>query len=247
MTFCIGIRVEAGLIALADTQIVRGDHTSSKAKLSMLRVGGRDVFLMTSGLRSIRDKAVSRLEDHIATMPRPFERAHQLASAFGDALRQVRLEDEETLKAGGLSFNLHAIIGGRLAGDTEPCLFEVFPECNWVCATPDSPYFVIGRSHFGKPILDRLLGHRTPMRTALALAYLAFDATRASVVDVDFPIDVAVDASTASDARSGFRQIRLTAADLADAHGWWHRELERALQGFPMDWAEPLWRDRAEG
>ncbi|RPH44889.1 MAG: proteasome-type protease [Burkholderiales bacterium] len=241
MTFCIGIRIDSGLIALADTQIVRGEQVSSKAKLSMIAVGEHRLFLMTSGLRSVRDKAVSRLEDRLAAMPEPFNRAHQLASAFGDALREVRAEDEATLVAGGLSFNLHAIIGGRLRGDAGTCLFQVFPECNWISATQDSPYFVIGRSHFGKPILDRLLSHRTPLRTALALAYLAFDATRASVVDVDFPIDVVADDGTGA----GFRQHRFTAEDLAVARDGWHAELERSLGAFPMDWADPLWRERA--
>jgi putative proteasome-type protease len=243
MTFCIGIRIDAGLIALADTQIVRGEQVSSKAKLSMFEVGPRRLFLMTSGLRSVRDKEVSRLEDRLAAMPEPYTRAHQLASAFGDVLREVRAEDEATLNAGGLSFNLHAIIGGRLAADAGPCLFQVFPECNWIAATQDSPYYVIGRSHFGKPILDRLLGHHTPLRTALALAYLAFDATRASVVDVDFPIDVVIDDGTGT----GFRQCRFTADDLAAARDGWHAELERALRAFPMGWADPLWRARAEG
>jgi putative proteasome-type protease len=72
MTFCIGIRIDAGLIALADTQIVRGEQVSSKAKLSMFEVGDRRLFLMTSGLRSVRDKAVSRLEDRLAAMPEPY-------------------------------------------------------------------------------------------------------------------------------------------------------------------------------
>ena len=247
MTFCIGLRVQSGLIALADTQIVRGEQSSSKSKLSTHRVGSGEAFVMTSGLRSVRDKVVSRLEDRIAAMPAPFTRLHQLASAFGDELRQARQEDEASLAAGGLSFNLHAIIGGQLSGDVEPELVQVFPECNWITATPDSPYFVIGRSHYGKPILDRLLTHRTSIRGALALGYLAFDATRASVVDVDFPIDVLVDDGARSTSGSSFRQARLTARDLAGAHDWWHAQLERALQAFPMDWSQPLWRDGAEG
>ena len=66
----------------------------------------------------------------------------------------------------------------------------VYPEGNWIDATPDSPYFIIGRTSYGKPILDRLLTYDTPLAQAVALAYLAFDSTRASVVDVEFPIDL---------------------------------------------------------
>lgn len=235
MTFCIGVRVQEGLIALADTQIVRGEQISSKAKLSQFKQGEHSAFLMTSGLRSVRDKTVMRLEDRLADAT-PYSRVHQLASAFGNELKSVREEDEQALKAGGLSFNLHAILGGQFGRDAEPVLFQVFPEGNWVDATPDSPYFIIGRTSYGKPILDRLLRYDTPLDQALALAYLAFDATRASVVDVDFPIDVVV-LRTGSPA---LHRSRFTAAELGRAHDWWHAQLQSALNAFPMDWSKRL-------
>jgi putative proteasome-type protease len=237
LTFCIGVRVQQGLVALADTQIVRGEQISSKAKLSRIDHGDRSAFLMTSGLRSVRDKTAMRLEDELAALPAAFPRMHQLASAFGSQLKRVREEDEEALKAGGLTFNLHAILGGQFAKDPEPTLFQVFPEGNWVDATPDSPYFIIGRTSYGKPILDRLLRYDTPLQQAVALAYLAFDATRASVVDVDFPIDVII-------MQAGERELRrsrFTAADLGTAHDWWHQRLKSSLDQFPMDWSQRLW------
>jgi len=235
VTFCIGVRVREGLVALADTQIVRGEQVSSKAKLSQIAQGRHSALLMTSGLRSVRDKTVMRLEDRLAVEP-PFTRVHQLASAFGNELKRVREEDEQALRVGGLSFNLHAILGGQFDNDAEPSLFQVFPEGNWVDATPDSPYFIIGRTSYGKPILDRLLRYDTPIDKALALAYLAFDATRASVVDVDFPIDVIV-MRTGSPA---LHRSRFTAAELGSAHDWWHDRLQAALEAFPMDWSRRL-------
>jgi putative proteasome-type protease len=236
MTFCIGIRVRGGLVALADTQIVRGEEVSSKAKLSSLEHGGRPLFLMTSGLRSIRDKAVMRLEDELAAAESPHARLYELVTAFGDQLKRVKYEDGPALESSGMRFNLHAIVGGRLRGDDEPALFMVYPEGNWVDATPDSPYFVVGRSSYGKPILDRLLRYDTDLPQAVALAYLAFDATRASVVDVEFPIDVVV---LAGDGR--FSRRRFDGDDLAVAHKFWHERLHAALAEFPIDWAAPLW------
>ena len=91
---------------------------------------------MTSGLRSVRDKVVLRLEDALASSGTPMARLHQVATAFGDELRNVRAEDGPSLAQAGLRFNLHAIIGGQLAGDDEPALFLVYPEGNWV--TPPS-------------------------------------------------------------------------------------------------------------
>lgn len=229
-------------MALADTQIVRGEQVSSKAKLSQIDQGDRSAFLMTSGLRSVRDKTVMRLEDRLAGSPH-FARVHQLASAFGNELKMVRDEDEQALRAGGLSFNLHAILGGQFGNDPEPTLFQVFPEGNWVDATPDSPYFIIGRTSYGKPILDRLLRYDTPIEQALALCYLAFDATRASVVDVDFPIDVVI----LRRGENQLRRSRFTATELGPAHDWWHDRLKAALNAFPMDWSQQLWQVAASG
>lgn len=242
MTFCVGIRVRDGLVALADTQIVRGQEFSSKAKLSVLDHGGSSIFFMTSGLRSIRDKAVMRLEDELAALPSARRRLYRVVTDFGDQLKRVREEDGPSLHDSGLRFNSHAIIGGHMPGDDAPTLFMVYPEGNWIDATPDSPYFIIGRTSYGKPILDRLLHYDTPLPKAVALAYLAFDSTRASVVDVEFPIDLVL--LVAAD--GGVRQHRFTAEDLTVAHGFWHEQLQLALDEFPMTWAAPIWPDYEE-
>ena len=236
MTFCVGLKVKQGLIALADTQIVKGGERLSKGKLTLVEHRAQRLFIMTSGLRSLRDKTVIYLEEKLAEQAVDFERLYQVAQAFGDQLRRVREEDGAPLTQGGLSFNLHAVIGGQLEGDLTPTLFYVYPEGNWIEATADSPYFILGRTLYGKPILDRLLVSETPLAQALALAYLAFDATRTSVIDVAFPIDVIVfDPLTRS-----FSQQRFDAAALASAAAWWQQCLRAALGEFPMDWAKPL-------
>ena len=106
-----------------------------------------------------------------------------------------------------------------------PTMFYVYPEGNWIEATADSPYFILGRTLYGKPILDRLLISGTPLAQALALAYLAFDATRTSVIDVAFPIDVIV--------FDPFNPVAFaTAFDapaLASAAEWWQQCLRRRL------------------
>ena len=240
MTFCVGLKVRAGLVALADTQIVRGSEVSSKAKLSLHEHGGHPLFVMTSGLRSVRDKVVLRLEDRLAAMPDPYRRLHEVATLFGDELRAVRAEDGPSLADAGLRFDLHAIVGGRLGGDDDGELFMVFPEGNWVTATEDSPAYIIGRTAYGKPILDRLLTADTPLTQAIALVYLAFDATRASVTDVDFPIDVVV----ATGGR--LHQHRFNGEDVAATHDFWHDHLRRGLQDIPTGWAAPLLADSGE-
>jgi putative proteasome-type protease len=114
----------------------------------------------------------------------------------------------------------------------------VYPEGNWVDATDDAPSFTIGRTAYGKPILDRLLHYDTPLPQAVALAYLAFDSTRASVVDVEFPIDLVLLVAT----DGVLRQHRFTAEDLTIAQGFWRQQLQDALEAFPLTWATPILR-----
>lgn len=240
MTFGIGIKVREGIVALADTQIVVGSEKVSKQKLAPLTHANDSMFAMTSGLRSVRDKSLTYLSDRLTNQVEPITRLFRVVNMFGEELRRVRHEDGASLARSNIPFSTHAIFGGCLGQDTSPQLFYVYPEGNWIEVAPDSPYFIIGRTNYGKPILDRLLRYDTPLRTALALALLAFDATRASVTDVDCPIDVAVIAT--GNRHATFH--RFTQSDIAGVTEWWSRALSDALTAMPMQWADALFTER---
>jgi len=236
MTFCVGIQVQEGIVALADTRIVRGDEKLNKNKLAPLLHSNASLFTMTSGLRSIRDKTLTYLDDQLASHNQPHDRLYKLVNAFSDQLRRVKTEDESSLVAGNYRFNLHAIIGGCMSGDHFPRLYFVYPEGNWIESAADSPYFMIGRTTYGKPILDRLLTFETPLRVAVGLALLAFDATRTSVTDVDCPIDIAIiPASTRTMTLHRYQQ-----EDVTVATAWWNETLANSLRAMPMDWCDNL-------
>ena len=238
MTFCVGLKTHEGLVALADTQIVRGSERLTKSKVAILKQGDESFFVMTSGLRSIRDKLMIYAAEEIQRDPDPdaFSRLYQVANLYGRQLQRIREEDGESLAASKLAFNLHAIVGGRLRDDEEPTLFFLYPEGNWIEASDDSPYFIIGRTVYGKPILDQLMQPDTPLPRACALAMLAFDATRTSVTDVDFPIDMI----TVSRATQQTRERRYDASEMADALAWWRQRLRDSLLELPIDWSGPL-------
>ncbi len=239
MTFGIGIKVREGIVALADTQIVVGSERVSKQKLAALYHANDSMFAMTSGLRSVRDKSLTYLSERLRNQVEPLNRLFRVVNMFGEELRKVREEDGPSLARSNISFNTHAIIGGCLAEDTSPQLFYVYPEGNWIEAAPDSPYFIIGRTSYGKPILDRLLRFETPLRTAVALSLLAFDATRASVTDVDCPIDIAVIAE--GNRHATFH--RFAQSDISVVTEWWSNMLSEALTSMPMQWVDVLFKD----
>ena len=236
MTFCVGIKVAEGIVALADTRIVKGSEQVNKQKLAEFQHAGQSLFTMTSGLRSVRDKTITYVDETLRNEENTRDRLYQFVNLFGDQLRRVKIEDGPSLEATNHSFNLHAIIGGRLIADNSPQLFYVYPEGNWVEAAVDSPYFMIGRTYYGKPILDRLLRYGTPLSSAVALAFLAFDATRTSVTDVDYPVDVAVVANHETSPR--FQ--RFSEAELAPVAAQWTQALTHSLAQLPMQWAANL-------
>lgn len=184
---------------------------------------------MTSGLRSIRDKAIVYFEQVTSQELQKQKNLFELANCFGEQIRRVRSEDGSSLANSNYSFNLHAILGGQLENDPTTKMFYIYPEGNWIDSSEDSPYFIIGRTHYAKPILDRLLRYETPIRSALALAYLAFDATRSSVTDVDFPVDMIL--SNALLGQTTFR--RFLEKELSPVSQWWNQELASILERFP--------------
>ena len=96
-------------------------------------------------------------------------------------------EDQASLEKSGLVFNIHALIGGQLAGDAEHKLYMIYPQGNWVEIGEGTPYHIIGASGYGKPVLDRTLKYEDSLQFALKVGTLAFDSTRISAADVDFP------------------------------------------------------------
>ena len=131
MTFCTGILVRDGLLALADTKIVKGEEHLTRGKLSSSVTDGGQWWLMTSGLRSVRDKAVTYLERELAEGGSPTH-LYEMANRFGGQLRRVREEDGPSLSASGFAFNLHAILGGQMSGDPRPRMYYIYPEGNWI-------------------------------------------------------------------------------------------------------------------
>ncbi len=239
MTLCIAIACRDGLVALADTRISKGAEILNKGKLATHAVSERSFFSMTSGLRSIRDKALIYLDEAVAAMDPSPQRLYQIANLLGEQLRRVRVEDGSELARSALQFNLHAIIGGRLPGDRAPALFLIYPEGNWIEVNQDSPFFVIGRTTYGAPLLARNLRYDMSLREAAMWATMAFDLTTSSASDVDFPIDIVVLANGDND----LRRQRYERDDVAAICKAWHASVARELRALPTTWLDPLFSE----
>lgn len=237
MTYCLGIRVREGLIALADGRVTSGSQMAAARKMITLGEGRHRFFIMTSGLRSVRDKVLAYLKREPAARSEGFTSMLDAAGAFSRCLRRVWEEDAEALAASELQFNLHAIIGGRLPDDPEATMFLVYPEGNWIEVDERTPYFSIGATAYGKPILDRALKYDTALRHALKLAYLSFDSSRFSSTDVGFPIDLL----TYWNADGRWRETHFEYDDLVEQRQWWNRNITALAERMPDGpWLETL-------
>jgi len=190
MTFCLGISVEEGLVAISDTRLVAGNECLVARKTATYQGPGFAFFAMHSGLRSLRDKTLLYFEEAFARESSARDRLYRAVNLYAQQVRRVAREDAESLERAELKFNLHTMIGGQMGGDSAHRLFMVYPEGNWVEIGPDTPYQIIGATGFGKPILERSLTRSDSMVYAFKVGLLAFDATRLCAADVDFPMDV---------------------------------------------------------
>ncbi|TDH26460.1 peptidase [Segetibacter sp. 3557_3] len=234
MTYCLGIKVKSGLVAIADTRITSGTDTSVKVKVFTVQKDNYSLFIMTSGLRSVRDKAIVYFKELIEN--EDHDKLYKAVNAFGEQVRRVREEDRAHLERSGFKFDLNTIIGGQLRNDDEHKLFLLYPEGNWVELGNGAPYVVIGNSGHGKAILNRTLTHESDMRLALKAGFLSFDSTRVSSNNVDFPIDVVLYR------KDSFKlsEHRYEKSDLENISALWAQELKVALEKMPDDWMEAI-------
>lgn len=232
MTYCLGIKVKAGLVAIADTRITSGTDTSIKVKIITEQKENYSLFIMSSGLRSIRDKAIVYFKELINRQD--FNKLYKAVNAFGEQVRRVAEEDKMFLEKSGFKFDLHTIIGGQLKDDEEHRLFLLYPEGNWVELGQGAPFVVIGNSGHGKAILNRTLNENSTMKLALKAGFLSFDSTRVSSNNVDFPIDVVLYEKDSF----YIAEHRYEKKDLEVVSAQWAEELKIALQNLPEDWMD---------
>ena len=232
MTFCIAMKVQEGLVGIADTRLTSGVEYITARKVTLHAVGGRSIFLMTSGLRAARDKALTYFEETLAENGEQFDKLYKVVNAFAAEIRKVMAEDKAALEESGLSFNLFSIVGGQLSTDAEHKLYMLYPQGNWVEVSEGTPYYLIGESSYGKPLLDRALRYDSTLGSALKLGYLAFDATRKAANDVDFPLDIVI-------CKAGTHEIvqhRYEESDLIKVSEWWQAGLVNLVGQLPEEW-----------
>jgi putative proteasome-type protease len=195
MTYCVGVRNRAGLVFLADSRTNAGlDQISTFRKLHRFELpGDRVIVLLTAGNLAISQSIASNLrvmmhnpdEKSLANVPNMFS----AAKLVGDTVRKVHARDADSLKEFGIEFNVNMILGGQIKGEA-PRLFNVYSAGNFIEATDETPYFQIGESKYGKPILDRVIEDDLSLDEVAKCCLISMDSTIKSNLSVGLPLDL---------------------------------------------------------
>lgn len=197
MTYCVGLRLDRGLMFMSDTRTNAGiDNVSSVRKMYTWEMpGDRMITLLSAGNLATTQTVVGLLEEHMKAAnernPSIMEVPSMFAAAqlVGETVREVI----KTSSDGGLqseaSFSATFILGGQVAGGN-PRMFLIYPEGNFIEATDDNPFFQIGEHKYGKPILVRAYKADMSFEEATKLMIVSFDSTLKSNLSVGLPLDM---------------------------------------------------------
>lgn len=201
MTYCVAIKLNAGLVFLSDSRTNAGlDQINTFRKMIVYeKTDDRFMVLLSAGNLSIAQSVREILQveqlkesgDAAGTTIWNAKSMFDAARVLGSAIRRVYQRDAESLKQAGMDFNVSLIFGGQIAGEGMR-LFQVYSAGNFIEATPETPYFQIGESKYGKPVLDRVITPNTPLEEAAKCALVSMDSTLKSNLSVGLPLDMVV-------------------------------------------------------
>ena len=196
MTYCVAMRLNAGLVFLADSRTNAGvDQISTFRKMTVFEHPGERLLVLlsagnlaiTQAVRQIVCEGIGPHDDSVWNARTMFEAVR----VVGEAVREVRARDAAALKDAGIEFNCNFIFGGQIKGE-EPRLFHVYAAGNFIEATPENPYFQIGESKYGKPIIDRVTRRSMALSEAAKCALISMDSTIRSNLTVGLPLDLVI-------------------------------------------------------
>lgn len=236
MTYCLAIKLNEGLVGIADTRITSGTETTMAKKLYTFQEGKNSLFLMTSGLRSVRDKALTYFKEVLHNKTEPLDKLYKVVNAFSKQIKIVAKEDKSSLHEAGLHFNIHTLIGGQMEGDEGHKLYLIYPEGNWIEIGGASPFMIIGNSGYGKPILNRSITKNVGIPFALKTGLLSFDSTRVCANDVGYPIDVFIYEKDSFN----IKQKRFEEKDLHQFSDQWATVLKNGINQISEEWVKEI-------
>jgi len=238
MTYCVAMKLDAGMVFASDTRTNAGvDNVSRVDKMHVFaRQGDRVIVALSAGNLSITQNAINQIERAAKDNPGApniysVASLYDAAELLGNALREVRYQKGEYLRAQNIDASASFIVGGQIAGEA-PRLFLIYAEGNFIEASQEAPFFQNGEIKYGKPVIDRVLSRELALNDAVKLMLVSFDSTMRSNISVALPIDLLVYPVDSLDAS---QQHRIDENDpyFRQLGNLWNEGLKRAFVDIP--------------
>lgn len=198
MTYCLGIKVDQGLVFASDSRTSAGvDDVRTYSKMHVFEFPGEALFvLLTSGNLATTQTVLGQINRDLRNTEAEFSLRH--AKSLYDAAEyigrlNVRAQKQATQEGDNPELKLEAtfILGGQVKGE-EPGLFLIYPIGNCISTSSHTPFLQIGESKYGKPILDRIVNPQLSLEDAARCALVSLDSTMRSNISVGPPLDVMI-------------------------------------------------------
>ncbi len=238
MTYCVALRLDRGLVFMSDTRTNAGvDNISVFRKMHSWAADDRFITVLTAGNLATTQAVISLLDERSKAL---VDRVHtvlaepsmfQVARLVGETLKEVIKSNATAGQTADAAFNATMILGGQI-GEGEPRLFLIYPEGNFVEAQADTPFFQIGETKYGRPILVRAFDPGMTFEDAIKLLLVSFDSTIKANLSVGLPIDYLIYES------GSFRASRQGRIEVDDSYfqtisSGWGDALRRAFDSLP--------------
>jgi putative proteasome-type protease len=242
MTYCVALNLDSGMVFASDSRTNAGvDHISRFRKMRVFsRDGDRVIVILSAGNLSITQSAINLLDEdqRDPSAKRTLYDAksmYEAAEMVGHALREVRQRDGAFLQQANVDAGATFIVGGQIAGGRMR-LFQIYSEGNFIEATPETTYFQIGESKYGKPVIDRVVKRDSTLLEATKCVLVSFDSTIRSNISVGLPIDLLI--YRADSLRPSFEyQIEENDPYFTMVHNQWGDGLRKVFTELPNpDW-----------
>ncbi|MCB1985287.1 MAG: peptidase [Burkholderiales bacterium] len=245
MTYCLAISVNKGLVFASDSRTNAGvDYVTTYSKMhTFVWPDERICILLTAGNLATSQAVINNIradlaEPGIKMNLRKGKYLHQVAHYVGQLSQEEQCQHADAMeKSGSSGAEASFILGGQITGQS-PEIYLIYPQGNYISASPETPYLQIGENKYGKPILDRIITPATSLEDAARCALVSLESTIRSNISVGPPIELAIHTRDAIQ-EPYHQKLTLNSPMYKSTQKQWHTGMHRALSRLPrFEWED---------
>ncbi len=197
MTYCVALRLNEGLVFASDSRTNAGvDYVTTYSKMHVFKPASDRIFvILSAGNLATTQEVINHIKRDIDypstdTNLSNVRYLFEAAEYVGRISQEVQQSHNAALNQSGVSGETTLLLGGQIAGE-EHGLMLIYPQGNYIAASPETPYLQIGESKYGKPGLDRIVHADLSLNEGARLCLVSLDATTRSNITVGPPFEIA--------------------------------------------------------